>query len=62
MRTVTLELKDDNTLVDKNGNYVVTWGNAFLSLTGDKSESTIELIKLGVSSDDIIKLKNQGLL
>ena len=62
MRTVTLELKDDNTLVDKNGNYVATWGDAFLSLTEDKSKNTIELIKLGVSSEEIIKLKNQGLL
>lgn len=62
MRTVTLELRDDNALVDKNGVYVATWADTFLSLTEDKSKNTIELIKLGVSSEEIIKLKNQGLL
>jgi len=48
-------------LIDKNGISISYIGLAGFDIA-EKSEVTIELIKQGVTPDEIIKLKNQDLI
>ena len=49
---------------DATGTLIANWvGLQSLEPTEEsKADKTVELVKLGVSPDDIIKLKHQGLL
>jgi len=60
---ITLEY-DQTTggLTDKNGMYVVGVTNLVSCEPENNNKDIIELIKLGVSSDDIIKMKNNDLI
>jgi|GEM_PF-3012404 len=49
-------------LTDKNGMYVVGVVNLVSLEPENNNKDIIELIKLGVSSDDIIKMKNNDLI
>ena len=50
----------DNSIKDKNGSYICVAPNGIE--TDDSSELTLELVKQGLTVDEIIKLKNAGLI
>ena len=63
MNTITFELRSDGCAYDKNGLMIMSLvGINYTSYESDVSDTTLELIKQGVSVDDIIKLKNMELL
>jgi len=65
MSKVILELRDDNCLYDANGTLIVSalsMNYKYFSAKEDQADKTIELVKLGLTVDDIIKLKNMELL
>ena len=62
MSKVILELRDDNCLYDANGIMVLSTLSTNFKYFKAESDKTIELVKLGLTVDDIIKLKNMELL
>jgi len=65
MSKVILELRDDNCLYDANGTLIISvlsMNYEYFSAKEDQADKTIELVKLGLTVDDIIKLKNMELL
>jgi len=65
-KKILLEVDDANNLVDANG-YIFYGGMnsvayAPFEIESGKSDKTVELVKLGVSVDEIIKLKNMDLI
>jgi len=60
MKLVTLELRPDG-LYDATG-LMLFPGNTLVPFDEDKGERTIELIKLGVSTEDILTLRNRDLI
>jgi len=59
---VILDLKDDNCLYDANGMMLISALNMNYEYFKPVSDKTVELVKLGLTVDDIIKLKNMELL
>ena len=51
-----------NTFILEGGTTLYISGVTDLDLEGDTSTPVIELAKLGYSADDIVKLKQQGVL
>ena len=61
MKKVKLYLDNiDNSIKDKNGTYIGV-APADIEIDND-SELTLELVKQGLTVDEIIKLKNAGLI
>lgn len=66
-KKVVLELKDDEWLYDANGKAIIFTQSLNYKYfekaeSTENTKSTIELVKLGVSVDEIIKLKNMDLI
>ncbi len=64
-RKVVLELRDDNCLYDADNVLVISALNMnykYFEPEKSNAKSTLELVKLGVSVDEIIKLKNMDLI
>lgn len=64
MKEVKLYQKDNNLYKDKECTHLICGdlGETYEQVQGNIAEATLQLIKQGVSVDDIIKLKNQELL
>jgi len=59
---VILEVRD-SMLYDANNVYIGAWGDSYVSCKPDnKKADVVEMIKLGVSPDDIIRLDIHGVL
>lgn len=63
-KNIILEIRDDGNVYDANS--VMVWSNASslapVAEITSNSDKTVELVKLGVSVDEIIKLKNMDLI